>query len=258
MSIPSEYSSFSSSPGEDLTSPEMTHLMTPGPRRHNANTLILELPPWHHTLEPRNCPAWLAHLNRIYEAKIIPAAEMDRFRQAYARELHYCRIAVELYERRRDPSSEDGFSPPPDPRRVEPSNTTVFVGGLVGRVPPYLLEAVFLPYGPIEYVSSTCFCREEQADEQVKCPEGKGCGFVKFVAKTDADYAIERMQGFALDKSVFRTSWATSGGEYYRFGHTSYTDIQPEPTVHRRAQALAPTPSGALLIISTRRLHNDS
>jgi len=119
-----------------------------------ATPPINRSPPWLLTDNLQPCPPWLEHLNRVYIAKAIPPGEMDRFRQLYARDAYHCRMAVELFEGRRKPSEEKGFAPLPDPRNSnEPGNTTVFVGGLVGRVSPDLLQAVFLPFGPIEYVS---------------------------------------------------------------------------------------------------------
>ncbi|KAJ1309215.1 hypothetical protein OPQ81_004884 [Rhizoctonia solani] len=53
----------------------------------------------------------------------------------------------------------------------------------------------FAPFGDIHYV---------------KIPPGKGCGFVQFVRKADAERAIERMQGFPIGGGKIRLSWGRS------------------------------------------------
>lgn len=45
---------------------------------------------------------------------------------------------------------------------------------------------------------------------QAKIPPGKGCGFVQFVRKQDAERAIERMQGFPIGGGRIRLSWGRS------------------------------------------------
>lgn len=90
----------------------------------------------------------------------------------------------------------------------DPTNTTVFVGGLNGitsdeelrrwvfpfrftpRVPSaysrvhcLLSNSYFLPFGDIVYT---------------KIPPGKGCGFVQFVHRQSAEMAIAQMNGFMI------------------------------------------------------------
>ncbi|KAG8960116.1 RRM protein [Tulasnella sp. 419] len=78
---------------------------------------------------------------------------------------------------------------------TDPYNTTVFVGGLSGLISEDTLRTFFRPYGEIHYV---------------KIPPGKGCGFVQFVRKADAERAIERMQGFPIGGGRVRLSWGRS------------------------------------------------
>lgn len=75
------------------------------------------------------------------------------------------------------------------------SNTTVFVGGLSQGVTESLLNDLFEPYGSIAYV---------------KIPPGKGCGFVQFHNKKEAEYAIKQMQGFECLGCSLRTHWGRS------------------------------------------------
>lgn len=81
---------------------------------------------------------------------------------------------------------------------LDPNNTTVFVGGLSSLISEETLKTFFGPFGEIIYV---------------KIPPGKGCGFVQFVQKADAERAIERMQGFPIGGGRIRLSWGRSQGD---------------------------------------------
>ncbi|ODQ79385.1 hypothetical protein BABINDRAFT_161788 [Babjeviella inositovora NRRL Y-12698] len=78
---------------------------------------------------------------------------------------------------------------------TDPTNTTVFVGGLTSGVPEQTLLQLFQPFGHILHV---------------KIPPGKGCGFVRFGQREDAERAIAGMQGFAISGSRIRLSWGRS------------------------------------------------
>ncbi|PWN35722.1 RNA-binding domain-containing protein, partial [Meira miltonrushii] len=75
------------------------------------------------------------------------------------------------------------------------NNTTVFVGGLSSLISEDTLKTFFMPFGEIKYV---------------KIPPGKGCGFVQFLNKADAERAIDRMQGFPIGGGRIRLSWGRS------------------------------------------------
>ncbi|KAG8922692.1 RRM protein [Tulasnella sp. 417] len=84
------------------------------------------------------------------------------------------------------------------PTSVHPGNTAfhgVFVGGLSGLISEDTLRTFFGPFGDIHYV---------------KIPPGKGCGFVQFVRKADAEAAISKMQGFPIGGGRVRLSWGRS------------------------------------------------
>lgn len=81
---------------------------------------------------------------------------------------------------------------------MHPNNTTVFVGGLSRLVSEEPLKTLFLSFGKITYVNT---------------PAGKGCGFVQFVNKADAQRAIERMQGFPIAGGRIRMSWSRNQGD---------------------------------------------
>ncbi|KAI8141828.1 hypothetical protein BJV82DRAFT_645183 [Fennellomyces sp. T-0311] len=78
---------------------------------------------------------------------------------------------------------------------TDPSNTTVFVGGLSSPVTEEELRRYFAPYGDIVYV---------------KIPPNKGCGFVQYVSRQSAELAIEQMNGFQIGSSRIRLSWGRS------------------------------------------------
>ncbi|KAL0454219.1 UNVERIFIED_CONTAM: Polyadenylate-binding protein RBP47 [Sesamum latifolium] len=93
------------------------------------------------------------------------------------------------------------------------SNTTVFVGGLDSDVTDEQLRESFIPYG--EVVS-------------VKIPAGKGCGFVQFANRSNAEDAIQRLNGTVIGKQTVRLSWGRNlgnkqNGAYYgRQGYNGY------------------------------------
>jgi RNA recognition motif-containing protein len=78
---------------------------------------------------------------------------------------------------------------------TDPSNTTVFVGGLSAPINEEELRLYFASFGDITYV---------------KIPPGKGCGFVQFVTRQAAEWAIEQMNGYQIGQSRIRLSWGRS------------------------------------------------
>ncbi|ORZ22162.1 hypothetical protein BCR42DRAFT_458946 [Absidia repens] len=78
---------------------------------------------------------------------------------------------------------------------TDPSNTTVFVGGLSAPLHEDELRQYFSPFGEVTYV---------------KIPPGKGCGFVQYVSRQSAEMAIESMNGFQIGQSRIRLSWGRS------------------------------------------------
>ncbi|GAA5987519.1 hypothetical protein JCM11641_007172 [Rhodosporidiobolus odoratus] len=81
----------------------------------------------------------------------------------------------------------------------DPNNTTVFVGGLPACISEETLKSFFHHFGDITYC---------------KIPAGKGCGFVQFVRRQDAELAIAKMNDFPIHgKSRIRLSWGRSQGD---------------------------------------------
>ncbi|XP_071722002.1 polyadenylate-binding protein RBP47-like [Rutidosis leptorrhynchoides] len=74
----------------------------------------------------------------------------------------------------------------------EADNTTIFVGGLDSDVTDEDLRQPFSQFG--EVVS-------------VKIPGGKGCGFVQFASRKNAEDALERLNGTVIGKQTVRLSW---------------------------------------------------
>ncbi|KAH1057842.1 hypothetical protein J1N35_035907 [Gossypium stocksii] len=72
------------------------------------------------------------------------------------------------------------------------SNTTIFVGGLDPNVTEEDLRQPFSQYG--ELVS-------------VKIPVGKGCGFVRFANRNNAEEALQKLNETNIGKQTVRLSW---------------------------------------------------
>ncbi|KAJ8433434.1 hypothetical protein Cgig2_008612 [Carnegiea gigantea] len=72
------------------------------------------------------------------------------------------------------------------------SNTTIFVGGLDPSVTDVELRQPFSQYG--EIIS-------------VKIPVGKGCGFVQFANRGNAEEALGKLNGTVIGKQTVRLSW---------------------------------------------------
>ncbi|KAK3425480.1 hypothetical protein EUGRSUZ_F02369 [Eucalyptus grandis] len=72
------------------------------------------------------------------------------------------------------------------------ANTTIFVGGLDPSVNDEDLRQQFSQYG--EIVS-------------VKIPSGKGCGFVQFANRSNAEEALQKLNGTVIGKQTVRLSW---------------------------------------------------
>lgn len=85
------------------------------------------------------------------------------------------------------------------------SSTTIFVGGLDSEVNDEELRQPFSHYG--EVIS-------------VKIPAGKGCGFVQFTNRSEAEEAIQGLNGTVIGKQVVRLSWGRSlGNKQFRNGY---------------------------------------
>jgi RNA recognition motif-containing protein len=83
----------------------------------------------------------------------------------------------------------------PAPSDMDPTNTTLFIGGLSASVTEDQLRSIFGRYGEIIYT---------------KIPQGKGCGFVQFVDRKCAEAAMGEMNGQVLGNSAVRISWGRS------------------------------------------------
>lgn len=72
------------------------------------------------------------------------------------------------------------------------NNTTIFVGGLDPTVSDEDLRQPFSQYGDIV---------------SVKIPIGKGCGFVQFANRNNAEEALQKLNGTTIGKQTVRLSW---------------------------------------------------
>ncbi|KAJ4878300.1 Polyadenylate-binding protein RBP47C [Raphanus sativus] len=98
------------------------------------------------------------------------------------------------------------------PRDVDSLNTTIFVGGLDANVTDEDLRQPFAGFG--EIVS-------------VKIPIGKGCGFIQFVNRENAEEALEKLNGSVIGKQTVRLSWGRNQGNKQPRG--GYGDQWVEP-----------------------------
>ncbi|KAI8322804.1 RNA-binding domain-containing protein, partial [Martensiomyces pterosporus] len=78
---------------------------------------------------------------------------------------------------------------------TDPFNTTVFVGGLMHPVGEDELHAFFAVYGEVVYC---------------KIPPNRGCGFVTFAKRANAETAMRALNGHTLGGSRIRLSWGRS------------------------------------------------
>ncbi|KAL3639959.1 Polyadenylate-binding protein rbp45 [Castilleja foliolosa] len=123
----------------------------------------------------------------------------------------------------------------------DPSNTTIFVGGLDPSVTDDYLKQVFSQYGELVHV---------------KIPVGKRCGFVQFADRSCADQALSNLNGTMLGGQNIRLSWGRNpssksdqgqwagagggagAGGYYGYpqggyeGHGGYTAPPQDPSMY--------------------------
>lgn len=99
-----------------------------------------------------------------------------------------------------DKANELGYMPQGIPQSIppqgqpylDPTNTTVFVGGLSSDVSEQTLLTLFMPFGVIQ---------------QIKIPPGKNCGFLKYSTREEAEDAILSMEGFIIGGNRVRLGW---------------------------------------------------
>ncbi len=95
----------------------------------------------------------------------------------------------------------------------DPSNTTVFVGGLNVPITEAQLQELFAKFGDITYV---------------KIPAGKNCGFVQFYHRASAEAAIAEMQGYDIGGGCrIRVSWGARAAQ--RLWFARQLQAQPQP-----------------------------
>ncbi|KAJ1679221.1 hypothetical protein EV182_002489 [Spiromyces aspiralis] len=135
---------------------------------------------------------------------------------------HYCgarpmRISLATPKTRRDTPSDrisdrdrdrNGYNP-----NTDPHNTTVFVGGLTHPVSENELRAVFMAYGTVVYC---------------KIPPNKGCGFVTFERREDAERAIQNLNGYQISQARIRLSWGRSQNHARLYSSHSMTSSNPQ------------------------------
>ncbi|XP_038702806.1 polyadenylate-binding protein RBP47-like isoform X1 [Tripterygium wilfordii] len=82
------------------------------------------------------------------------------------------------------------------------TNTTIFVGGLDPSVTDEDLKRPFSEYG--EIIS-------------VKIPVRKGCGFVQFASRNNAEEALQKLNGTVIGRQTVRLSWGRNPAHKQQF-----------------------------------------
>lgn len=104
----------------------------------------------------------------------------------------------------------------------DPTNTTIFVGGLDPSVSDEALRQVFGQFGELIHV---------------KIPVGKRCGFVQFANRACAEQALSMLNGTELGGQSVRLSWGRSPsskqgqaeqGQQYGAGGGAYYGYAPQ------------------------------
>ncbi|KAF5204625.1 Polyadenylate-binding protein [Thalictrum thalictroides] len=129
------------------------------------------------------------------------------------------------------------------PSDGDSTNTTIFVGGLDPTVTDEDLKQMFSQHGEIT---------------SVKIPVGKGCGFVQFADRSNAEEALQKLNGTVIGKQTVRLSWGRNpankqlrmdrgnqwGGGYYGGhiydGYGYATPPPPDPSMYATAYGAYP------------------
>lgn len=94
---------------------------------------------------------------------------------------------------------------------LDPTNTTVFVGGLLAEVNEQTLFTLFKPFGTIQ---------------QIKIPPGKNCGFLKYSTREEAEEAILAMEGFIIGGNRVRLGWGRVSINNKKYHHQRHQIAQ--------------------------------
>lgn len=112
--------------------------------------------------------------------------------QGYSLSGRPIRVSLATARRTGGAGAAAAASAAPHPAELDPTNTTLFIGGLSAGVAEDQLRAIFGQYGDIVYV---------------KIPAGKGCGFVQFVDRMAAEMAMGSLNGQIIGANAIRISW---------------------------------------------------
>ncbi|CAL5031757.1 unnamed protein product [Urochloa decumbens] len=146
----------------------------------------------------------------------------------------------------------DSGSSTPGHSDGDSSNRTVYVGGLDPNVSEDELRKAFAKYGDLA---------------SVKIPLGKQCGFVQFVSRTDAEEALQGLNGAVIGKQAVRLSWGRSPSHkqsrgdsgsrrnnmYYGtpfYGGYGYASPVPHPNMYAPAYGAYPFYGGNQQLVS--------
>lgn len=114
---------------------------------------------------------------------------------------------------------------------TDPTNTTVFVGGLLLEVTELTLFTLFKPFGLIH---------------QVKIPPGKNCAFIKYSTREEAEEAIAAMQGFIIGGNGIRLSWGKVSASNKKFQQQQHQVAQAAQLQAAAALSMGMDPASAI------------
>lgn len=114
---------------------------------------------------------------------------------------------------------------------TDPSNTTVFVGGLSSDVTENTLFTLFKPFGTIQ---------------EVKIPPGKNCGFIKYSTREEAEEAISAAQGIVIGGNRVRLSWGKVSSNAKKYHHHHHHQHAAQQAQLQAAISMGLDPSSAI------------
>lgn len=119
--------------------------------------------------------------------------------------------------------STNCFAPGIPDHTSDPTNSTIFVGGVEGNVTEEQLHELFQPYGEVQYV---------------RVLQEKGCGFVRFERRDCAERALHELSGIRLGNTQLRLSWGKSGSMYHRRAMREQKHRQQQQQQQKQQQLL--------------------
>mmetsp|Transcript_8504 Transcript_8504/g.24005 ORF Transcript_8504/g.24005 Transcript_8504/m.24005 type:complete len:418 (+) Transcript_8504:49-1302(+) len=101
------------------------------------------------------------------------------------------KLNIAMTKSKTESTSSSSSLPSNDPAVNDPTNTTIFIGGIDESVSEDMLRGAFARYGDLVYA---------------RIPGGRGCGFVQYTTRESAENCLE-LNGTNLGNCKIRVSW---------------------------------------------------